>query len=140
MKTFLQSTPIFRGNSARSNASTGSKSPVGKRSLDDPTGPRSPGEHLINACVLRDQPVEMIKQRFEVKMQHRDDDEMDEESPLKRDDLASVSSVASRSVTSSHVDGKKQRTQVKAAHLSSEAERFTAQADLIDHKKGVHSS
>ena len=136
---FLQGTPGFRGNSTRSNASTGSKSPHGKRSLDEPTGPKSPGDHLHNACVLRDQPVEMVKQRFELKMQHRDDDDMGEESPLKRDDLDSVSSRTGCSTTSNNLEGKKQRTRVKANHLSSEAERFTAQAELIDHESGKDS-
>ena len=139
MKMFLQGTPGFRGNSARSNASTGSKSPLGKRSLDDPTGPKSPGDHLTNACVLRDQPAEKVKERFELKLQCRDDDDMGEESPLQRDDLDSISSRTGYSATSSRVEGKKQRTRIKADHLSSEAERFTAQADLIDHEKGANS-
>ena len=90
---FLQHTPGFRGHSSRSNASTGSNSPQNKRSLDDPTGPRSPGDHLTHACVLRDQPDEKVVERFELKLQRRDDD-MGEESPMQRDDLDAMSSHA----------------------------------------------
>ena len=88
MKLFLQNTPGFRGHSSRSNVSTGSKSPH-KRSLDDSAEPRSPGDHLTHACVLRDQPTEKTVERFELKLQRRDDD-MGEESPMPRDDLDSM--------------------------------------------------
>ena len=64
---------------------------------------------------------------------------MGEESPMPRDDLDSLSSKTGQSATSSRFEGKKQRTRVKAVHFSSEAEHCTAQANLIDHEKGVES-
>ena len=71
---------------------------------------------------------------FELKLQRRDDD-MGEESPMQRDDLDSMSSHTGHSATSSRFEGKKQRTRIKVDHLASEADRFTAQANLIDHEK-----
>ena len=113
MMSFLQSTPRFR--SQRSGSSNGSRSPS-KRRVDDPSGPKSPGDHLTHACVLRDQPEVQTIDRYELKLQRRDDD-LGEESPI-RDDLDSVSSMTGKSVNSSRYEGKKQRTCIRADHLS----------------------
>ena len=65
---------------------------------------------MIHACVLRDQPTEKTVERFELKLQRRDDGDMGEESSMPRDDLDSMSSVTGHSATSSRIEGTKQRT------------------------------
>ena len=87
-----------------------------------PLGPSLQGILFTHACVLRDPPEAKVVERFELKLQRRDDDDMGEESLMPRDDLDSLSSKTGQSATSSRFEGKKQRTRVNAEHLSSEAE------------------
>ena len=49
----------------------------------------------MHAYVLRDQSKGKVVERFELKLQRRDDD-MGEESPMPRDDLDSISSKTDR--------------------------------------------